>query len=67
MATKKGPTPTRRPLLAAGMTYVDYNDVNLLRTFIPDRGKIALPGHRVEPAATTRSGPGDQERPRHAR
>jgi small subunit ribosomal protein S18 len=44
MATKKGSAPTRRkrknPLLAAGVAYVDYKDVNLLRTFISDWGKI---------------------------
>jgi small subunit ribosomal protein S18 len=44
MATKKGAVPTRRkrknPLLAAGVTYVDNKDVNLLRTFISDRGQI---------------------------
>lgn len=30
----------RKPLLAADVTYVDYKDVQLLRTFISDRGKI---------------------------
>ncbi|MEU4262892.1 30S ribosomal protein S18 [Streptomyces sp. NPDC025273] len=28
------------PLDAAGITYVDYKDTPLLRTFISDRGKI---------------------------
>ena len=28
------------PLLAPDVTFVDYKDVNLLRTFISDRGKI---------------------------
>jgi small subunit ribosomal protein S18 len=28
------------PLKAAGITHVDYKDVQLLRTFISDRGKI---------------------------
>lgn len=31
---------SRRPLLPADVTYVDYKDVTLLRTFISDRGKI---------------------------
>ncbi len=30
----------RKPLLAPDVTYVDYKDVQLLRTFISDRGKI---------------------------
>ena len=32
--------PRRNPLDEAGITYVDYKDTNLLRTFISDRGKI---------------------------
>jgi small subunit ribosomal protein S18 len=50
MAAKRTPTkkqrnePARRakknPLIAAGIEQVDYKDVNLLRTFISDRGKI---------------------------
>jgi len=32
--------PRRNLLEAAGVTYVDYKDVNLLRKFISDRGKI---------------------------
>ena len=28
------------PLLAPDVTYVDYKDINLLRKFISDRGKI---------------------------
>jgi small subunit ribosomal protein S18 len=44
MATKEGSLPTRRkrknPLPAAGVASVDYKDVDLLRTFISDRGKI---------------------------
>ena len=28
------------PLLAPDVTYIDYKDVNLLRKFISDRGKI---------------------------
>ncbi|WP_020122593.1 30S ribosomal protein S18 [Streptomyces canus] len=28
------------PLDAAGITYVDYKDTDLLRTFVSDRGKI---------------------------
>ncbi len=30
----------RNPLIAAGISYVDYKDANLLRSFISDRGKI---------------------------
>jgi small subunit ribosomal protein S18 len=30
----------KTPLLAADVTYVDYKDVTLLRTFISERGKI---------------------------
>lgn len=30
----------KNPLFAAKITDVDYKDVNLLRTFISDRGKI---------------------------
>ncbi|MFI0765642.1 30S ribosomal protein S18 [Streptomyces sp. NPDC021218] len=39
----KRPDPKRRrvnPLDAAGITYVDYKDTDLLRKFISDRGKI---------------------------
>ncbi|WP_433659408.1 30S ribosomal protein S18 [Nocardia sp. CA-128927] len=32
--------PKKNPLIAAGIEKVDYKDVNLLRTFISDRGKI---------------------------
>ena len=28
------------PLYAAGITYIDYKDTDLLRKFISDRGKI---------------------------
>ncbi|OKJ62289.1 30S ribosomal protein S18 [Streptomyces sp. CB02009] len=28
------------PLEAAGITYIDYKDTDLLRTFVSDRGKI---------------------------
>ena len=37
------PEPKRQranPLKAAGVTHVDYKDVQLLRTFISERGKI---------------------------
>lgn len=43
------PTSTRRqtakrqrtnPLEAAGITYIDYKDTDLLRKFLSDRGKI---------------------------
>ncbi|MBC7278113.1 MULTISPECIES: 30S ribosomal protein S18 [Nocardioides] len=40
---KRPPSPVRKrrkPLLAPDVTYVDYKDVQLLRTFISDRGKI---------------------------
>lgn len=32
--------PRRNPLDAAGITYIDYKDTDLLRKFISDRGKI---------------------------
>ncbi|MFF4185306.1 30S ribosomal protein S18 [Streptomyces sp. NPDC001691] len=35
------PTKDRHnPLIAAGITYIDYKDTDLLRRFISDRGKI---------------------------
>ncbi|MDF9716694.1 30S ribosomal protein S18 [Nocardioides sp. ChNu-153] len=34
------PKKKQNPLKAAGVTYIDYKDVNLLRKFISDRGKI---------------------------
>ncbi|MGW1200475.1 30S ribosomal protein S18 [Streptomyces sp. NPDC002536] len=37
---RKAPRPRRNPLDAAGITYVDYKDTDLLRKFISDRGKI---------------------------
>lgn len=47
MANRKPPKTEKRtsrkrknPLDAAKITYVDYKDVSLLRTFISDRGKI---------------------------
>jgi small subunit ribosomal protein S18 len=50
MAVKRAPSkkvraeqarrPKKNPLIAAGVERVDYKDVNLLRTFISDRGKI---------------------------
>ncbi|QLH20654.1 30S ribosomal protein S18 [Streptomyces sp. Rer75] len=42
IGTKRQDTKHRRvnPLDAAGITYVDYKDTNLLRKFISDRGKI---------------------------
>ncbi|MCX5045576.1 30S ribosomal protein S18 [Aldersonia sp. NBC_00410] len=50
MATKRTPSrkprveqgrrPKKNPLITAGIETVDYKDVNLLRTFISDRGKI---------------------------
>ncbi|MFD8568673.1 30S ribosomal protein S18 [Streptomyces sp. NPDC057694] len=38
--TRKPPKPRSNPLLAAGITYIDYKDTGLLRKFISDRGKI---------------------------
>lgn len=35
-----GRKPKKNPLFAAKIEHVDYKDVNLLRTFISDRGKI---------------------------
>ncbi|MFE4455655.1 30S ribosomal protein S18 [Streptomyces sp. NPDC056796] len=32
--------PRPNPLDAAGISYVDYKDTDLLRTFVSDRGKI---------------------------
>ncbi|WP_420750853.1 30S ribosomal protein S18 [Rhodococcus sp. O3] len=50
MAVRRGPSkkaraqesrrPKKNPLFAAKIEHVDYKDVNLLRTFISDRGKI---------------------------
>ncbi|HEY5853138.1 MAG TPA: 30S ribosomal protein S18 [Aldersonia sp.] len=50
MAVKRAPSrkprpepgrrPKKNPLIAAKVEKVDYKDVNLLRTFISDRGKI---------------------------
>lgn len=37
---EQGRRPKKNPLIAAGIATVDYKDVNLLRTFISDRGKI---------------------------
>jgi small subunit ribosomal protein S18 len=34
---------SKKPLLGADVTYVDYKNVALLRTFISDRGKIRSP------------------------
>jgi small subunit ribosomal protein S18 len=42
--TSTGPQTAKRrrvnPLDAAGIAYIDYKDVDLLRKFISDRGKI---------------------------
>ena len=50
MAVKRAPSrkprpepgrrPKKNPLITAGVEKVDYKDVNMLRTFISDRGKI---------------------------
>ncbi|MFK0261168.1 30S ribosomal protein S18 [Streptomyces angustmyceticus] len=37
---RRTPLPRRDPLDAAGITYVDYKDTDLLRKFLSDRGKI---------------------------
>lgn len=37
---RRTPTPRRNPLDAAGVTYLDYKDTDLLRRFLSDRGKI---------------------------
>ena len=37
---EEGRKPKKNPLIAAGVEKVDYKDVNLLRQFISDRGKI---------------------------
>ncbi|WP_070378100.1 30S ribosomal protein S18 [Rhodococcus sp. WMMA185] len=37
---EQGRRPKKNPLIAAGIDTVDYKDINLLRTFISDRGKI---------------------------
>jgi small subunit ribosomal protein S18 len=34
------PKKKQNPLKAADVSYIDYKDVNLLRKFISDRGKI---------------------------
>ena len=34
------PKKKQNPLKAAKISYIDYKDVNLLRKFISDRGKI---------------------------
>ena len=41
--TKRPPSGRRKrknPLIAADVTYVDYKDVALLKTFVSERGKI---------------------------
>ncbi|MDV9172892.1 30S ribosomal protein S18 [Streptomyces sp. W16] len=38
---ERKPAKSRRnPLDAAGVTYIDYKDTDLLRKFVSDRGKI---------------------------
>ena len=36
----QGRRPKKNPFVAAGVDHVDYKDINLLRQFISDRGKI---------------------------
>ncbi|MCQ4083480.1 30S ribosomal protein S18 [Streptomyces sp. RB6PN25] len=36
----RAPRKRANPLDAAGITYIDYKDTDLLRKFISDRGKI---------------------------
>ncbi|MGW3957014.1 30S ribosomal protein S18 [Streptomyces sp. NPDC004752] len=38
--TRKPVKSRSNPLVAAGITYIDYKDTDLLRKFISDRGKI---------------------------
>ncbi|MFD4554238.1 30S ribosomal protein S18 [Streptomyces sp. NPDC058469] len=48
MARKPERRPTKsrgNPLDAAGVTYIDYKDTDLLRRFVSDRGRIR--GRRV--------------------
>ncbi|CAM5556007.1 hypothetical protein SALBM311S_02862 [Streptomyces alboniger] len=40
VSTRKPVKPRTNPLVAAGITYIDYKDTDLLRRFISDRGKI---------------------------
>ncbi|MHC3472907.1 30S ribosomal protein S18 [Streptomyces sp. 7R007] len=37
---RKPPKNRPNPLDAAGITYIDYKDTDLLRRFLSDRGKI---------------------------
>ncbi|KOG41659.1 30S ribosomal protein S18 [Streptomyces decoyicus] len=37
---RRTPTPRPNPLDAAGITYIDYKDTDLLRKFLSDRCKI---------------------------
>ncbi|HHY07863.1 MAG: 30S ribosomal protein S18 [Lawsonella sp.] len=37
---EQGRRNKKNPLVAAGVEHVDYKDINLLRQFISDRGKI---------------------------
>ncbi|GAA2452567.1 30S ribosomal protein S18 [Streptomyces macrosporus] len=37
---RKSARPRPNPLDAAGITYIDYKDTDLLRKFVSDRGKI---------------------------
>ncbi|MFF8564632.1 30S ribosomal protein S18 [Streptomyces albidoflavus] len=37
---RKPVKPRPNPLLAAGITYIDYKDTELLRKFLSDRSKI---------------------------
>ncbi|SEP80260.1 30S ribosomal protein S18 [Streptomyces radiopugnans] len=37
---RKNAKPRPNPLDAAGITYIDYKDTDLLRKFVSDRGKI---------------------------
>ncbi|MFF3767152.1 30S ribosomal protein S18 [Streptomyces sp. NPDC001922] len=38
--SRRNAKPRPNPLDAAGITYIDYKDTDLLRKFISDRGKI---------------------------
>jgi small subunit ribosomal protein S18 len=40
IVTRKPVKSRSNPLIAAGITYIDYKNTDLLRKFISDRGKI---------------------------
>lgn len=66
----KGRNPSERrrkrknPLIAAGVTQVDYKDVALLKTFVSERGKIRSRRVTGLTPEQQRGRQGGQERPR---